>query len=165
MLDTRTPLQYMEYRELYLPPAEALDDGEGAAEGLSGSHADGHGSMPRRHAMLDARLERIGSAQSHVLPASMSKSDGQDAKGKQSTENATTERDLNLWTDAPHETSRWPVKVNIDTAETSRRPSLPVPRTQSPPTPEMKIAGEITDLMLFQQSPRSEIKRTRSKAH
>ena len=138
-------------------------DTQAAADRLNGSHSNGD------HSIRHTRLERSGSARTHVLPASKSNNDHENAKDVQSSGDALAELQSNLRKDlkgATNESSRWHVKLDIKPDQTSQKLSfkLPLPRNESPPTPEMQIAGEITDLMQFQQSPRCELKRTRSKA-
>lgn len=152
--------QYMEYREQYFPPRGQWDmdsvDTQAAAHRLNGSPI---------HTIRHTRLERSGSARTHVLTASKSNSDNQIAKVMHSSGDALAEPPSNLQ-GATNESSRWHVKLDIKPDQTSQKLSFkrPLPRNESPPTPEMQIAGEITDLMQFQQSPRCELKRTRSKA-
>jgi hypothetical protein len=156
----------MEYRERYFAP-EAL------SQGVSGASDVPEGRITPENGMQDTRLERSGHANLVPPPTGTDKVVNEVDVDVEDAVTATTGHS----TVGPHSQGhqkpslpsaawQWPVKVHIETGLTGKVPKLelPAPRSDSPPTPEKKVAGELTDLMQFQLSPRSQITRSRSKA-
>lgn len=151
----------MQYRETYFSPEELPRDGMAEARHVSSRTTPDDGMQ---NTTRYERLER--SCRANLVPpttGTVNVVNKVEDAGPTTGHSAVGPHSLSdQGRCQPSAALQWPVKVHIETALTGKGPSQS--RSDSPPTPEMTIAGELTDLMQFQLSPRNQITRSRSKA-